>query len=171
MHNGAGSPVPAMPGWQIAPVSQSVSCSHMMNDTWRTSYTRVVKIIRLPPHRTMKLQVRNPRRLVNFGWGCLQSPRSTSKAHLQTSSVYVHIKGKHFPIIYAVVGEWGIRNLSFSRGQHIEGDAHLLSLAALPSLTLKRAGTHLQLGDLRDCSEANARKWLLIYLVPTLGAA
>jgi len=52
------------------------------------------------------------------------------------------------PITYKVVGKRDVRNLNFSRGQHVEGGAHLLSLAALPSLTLKRTGTHLQLGEL-----------------------
>jgi len=58
------------------------------------------------------------------------------------------VRVKRFPITYKVVGEPGIRDLNFSRGQHIEGGAHLLSLAALNSMTLKRAGTHLQLGEL-----------------------
>ena len=37
-----------------------------------------------------------------------------------------------------VVGEQGVRDPSFSRGQRNEGGAYLLSLAALPSPSLKR---------------------------------
>ena len=31
---------------------------------------------------------------------------------------------------FMIVGEWGVRDPNFSLGQHIEGGAHLLSLAA-----------------------------------------
>jgi len=71
--------------------------------------------------------------------------------------------GKGVSITYAVVGERG-----FSRGQHIEGGAHLFSLSALPSWTLKRAGTHLQLGELGDCTEAKAHEWSPTQEVTTL---
>jgi len=47
------------------------------------------------------------------------------------------VKGKGVPIACAAEGERGVRDLSFSRGQHTESGAHLLSLAVLPSLTLK----------------------------------
>jgi len=70
-----------------------------------------------------------------------------------------------------VVRERGVRDLSFSRSQHIEGGAHLLSLAALLSLILKRAGTHSQLAELGDSTEAKACKRSIINLVTTLDAA
>jgi len=75
--------------------------------------------------------------------------------------------GKGVPITYVVVGERGVRDLNFSRGQNIEGGIHLLSLAVWPSLTLQRAGTHLQLGELGDCTEAMAFKRSPIHLVAT----
>jgi len=44
-------------------------------------------------------------------------------------------------------------------------------LAALPSLTLRIAGTHLQLGEQGDCTEAKMEKWSPIHLVTMLDAA
>ena len=41
--------------------------------------------------------------------------------------------------------------LHVSLSLHDEGGAHLLSLAALPSHTLKRVGTHSQLRELGTC--------------------
>jgi len=69
----------------------------------------------------------------------------------------------------AVVGGRGIRDLSFFRARHIEGGAHLLSLAALPSL--KRTGTHLQLGEMGDCTEGKVLERSPIHLVTTLDAS
>jgi len=72
------------------------------------------------------------------------------KKHMSAYYIILDKKRERCPI--TLVGCRGVRRQRphFSRGQHIEGGAHLLSLAALPSLTLKRAGTHLQLGELGE---------------------